>query len=194
MKTFKQIYLIGLILTIVLGISACEGPAGPEGSQGEQGVQGAQGPQGEPGNANIMYSGWMDIDWHENSTDTNKEMAIHESRITANFLNDGGLVLMFLKIQGESSTLVYSLPLLNATGQFHYGFLAIDSDVALGGDGLQGIIFWLRSLDGNTLIPDEIWIGLQVRYILVSGSVSLAGKGFNMHDYDQVINQFKIKD
>ncbi len=190
MKT-KQIFYLSMVFVLIISGISCEGPAGPDGSRGEQGIQGEPGPQGEPGNADIMYSGWMDIDWFEGSDDLNKEMAIHEPRVTSGFLNDGGIVLMFMKTEGNENVLVYPLPWTSA-GIFYFGFILADAPDALQGDGLQGIIFLLRSADGETPIPDSLWEGLQIRYVLVPGSVNLAGKGLDWTNYDHIVDIFNI--
>lgn len=188
-----KISIISVLLLSAWMSTGCEGPAGPVGPEGPPGAQGEQGLQGEQGNANIIYSDWMEIEWAEGSTDTSKELAIPESQITSEYLDSGGLVLMYMKIDGEAATLVYALPMLNATGQFQYSFVAIDSDVAFGGAGFKGVIFILRSLDGSTPIPDEIWMNLKVRYVLIPANNNLAGKGIDLGDYGQLIRHFNIE-
>lgn len=166
--------------------ASCEGPAGPEGPRGFQGEQGPEGPRGPEGNANIMYSEWMDIEWSEDSSDSQKEMGIRESRITVDFLNAGGFVLMFIKAESNGIVQLYTLPLETGNGNFLYRF---NTFAAEGDDG--GLLFYILSLDG-TAIPEEAWKGFQIRYVLIPGSVNLNAKGFDMQDCEQVAGYYGI--
>lgn len=188
-----KISIISVLLLSAWMSTGCEGPAGPVGPEGPPGAQGEQGLQGEQGNANIIYSDWMEIEWAEGSDEINKEMIIHESRITSFFLNDGGTVLMFIKAEGDAGVIVYPLPWTTSGEMFYLGFILADLPDALEGDGFQGIIFILRSLDRSTPIPDEIWMNLKVRYVLIPANNNLAGKGIDLGDYGQLIRHFNIE-
>lgn len=138
-----KITLYSLLVVDGLTIASCEGPAGP---------------QGPEGNANIMYSNWMDIEWDEEGSDeVIKQMPMLESRITQVFLNDGGIVLMFMKFEQNNGTLVYyTLPLIaGIEGSFHYRF------ITYAGQDEGGITFVLISLEG-TAIPDDLWENYQI--------------------------------
>lgn len=166
---FTSIFIFSLMLLV-----AYKSPAGPQGPPGERG------PQGEDGNANIMYSDWMDMEWDEASTNVTKQLVIPESRITERFLNDGGIVLMFMRLEvNTGGMLIYSLP--HISGNFHYRF--ITSAV----QDIGGITFALISIDGTTAIPDYLWEDHQIRYVLVPGSVNLRAKGLDWQDYEQVV-------
>lgn len=185
MNKIKIIHILIFSLIIVLAdIIACEGPTGPEGPQGQQGEQGQQGLQGEEGNANIMYSDWMDIVWSEESTDVTKELVIQESRITDDFLNEGGIVLMFMKIESYSGVVVfYTLPLVS--GNLHYRFITFGAQ-----DG-GGITFVLTS-SNNTDIPDSVWEDYQIRYVLIPGSVNLNAKAVDLKNYETIAEYYGI--
>lgn len=180
-------YLLGFSLILALAGAACKGPTGSTGPEGPRGPQGEQGTMGEPGNANIMYSDWMNIEWDEaGSNETIKQMPILESRITQDFLNDGGLILMFMKVEGSSGNVVfYTLPLLTGGGSFYYRF------VTLVGGETAGIVFLLQSLD-DTTIPDYLWEDYQIRYVLVQGSVNLAAKGMDWENYNKIVEYYRI--
>jgi hypothetical protein len=56
MHSFRIVRTIAAGLTLLVAISACEGPMGPEGPPGPAGVAGEEGPEGPPGadgNANV---------------------------------------------------------------------------------------------------------------------------------------------
>lgn len=174
-------YLLSFSLILALAGIACEGPTGSTGPEGPRG------PQGEPGNAIIMYSEWMNIEWdEEGSDDTVKQMPIPESRVTDDFLNDGGFILMFMKVEGSSGNMVfYTLPLLTGGGSFYYRF------VTLVGGETAGIVFLVQSLDDTTL-PDYLWEDYQIRYVLVPGSVNLNAKGVDWENFNAVAKYYVI--
>ncbi len=185
MKAANFVFLSMIAIFLATGIS-CEGPTGPTGPRGERG---AQGPRGEAGTANIVYSGWIDIEWSSESN-TIKQMGIEEPLVTQRFVSEGGVVLMFLKIEvpvqgGGSADVIYPLPYV--AGSWLLGFHVIN------GEGLGGLNFHINSLD-NTPIPDNLWAGRQIRYLLIPGSVSLAAKGMDGYDYELLTKIFGIPD
>jgi hypothetical protein len=100
------------------------GPQGPQGPEGPTGPQGPQGPQGPPGTANVMYSEWFDIEPHPAfSSSTSWLMPIDEPLITNEFLQDGGLVMMFIKIEIQNLIQVFPLPLVATIGS--HSFIAM---------------------------------------------------------------------
>jgi hypothetical protein len=188
---------------IVAAMAACDGPMGPAGERGEQGEQGTQGPagpqgpqgpggpqgpQGPPGTANVMYSDWLDIAWTGESN-TLKLMGIMEPRITPDFLVEGGIVLLYMRrevpVQGGGTGYAI-MPVPYLAGNWFFGFLV--THLQAGG----GINFHVTSVNGVTAIPDDVWQGLQIRYILVPGGVNLSGQTLELADYDHVVRQLGI--
>lgn len=190
----KSILFSATILFAGWMIVGCEGPAGPA---GQQGPQGESGPPGEQGNANLFYSDWMDIEWYEDSSDVLKEMAIHDSRIDSDFLINGGIVLMYMKVEGTGGVFVYLLPVVfGVDGNFQFRFILADAPGAQDGDGLQGMIFILQSMDGTTSIPNHLWENFRIRYLLIPGNNSTQNKmapGF-FENYNAVKNYYQIPD
>lgn len=181
-------YLLDFSLLLVLAGAACKGPTGSTGPEGPPGPQGEKGTMGEPGNANIMYSEWMDIEWREEaSNNTIKQMPIFESRITEGFLDEGGIVLMFMQFKQSNGIVVhYTLPWITGSGgKFQFLFNAF------AGNDEGGITFMLVSLD-KTTIPDDLWENYEVRYVLIPGSVNLAAKGVKWGDYETIVKYYGI--
>lgn len=181
-------YLLVFSFILVLAGAACKGPTGSTGPEGPPGPQGEQGTMGEPGNANIMYSEWMDIEWREEaSNNTIKQMPIFESRITEGFLDEGGIVLMFMQFKQSNGIVVhYTLPWITGSGgKFQFLFNAF------AGHDEGGITFMLVSLD-KTTIPDDLWENYEVRYVLIPGSVNLAAKGVKWGDYETIVKYYGI--
>lgn len=178
------------IAAFMMFVVACEGPTGPQGLQGLQGETGTQGPQGsagQDGNANIMYSDWMDIEWSSESNSF-KQMGIDETRITRRFISEGGIILMFMKMEapvqgGGSADVIIPLPYL--ANNWFFGFYVIR------GDGFGGLNFHISSID-NTPIPDNLWVDRQIRYVLIPGSVDLNAKLPDINDLEAVVEYFGL--
>lgn len=116
---------------------------------------------------NVMYSVWTDITWGSDDSDTYKDMLFLEDRITQEFLNQGGVVLMQLRREGfptTSDVQIFNLPRDYGNGEMDF-LVQIRTTYGSG-----RIIFVYSSTDANPL-PDVT--GLQVRYILIPGAVQL---------------------
>lgn len=200
----KHFYIIlAFILTTGLFSIACEGPegpVGPRGNQGEQGVTGEQGPpgdDGEDGNANIMYSEWQKLHWEGDVIDQLElSLFLPESKITEEFILDGGLVMVYLR-QTRPDPVVYPLPAILSNGSLYLSYNVFDTYK----DREPGISVFAESLDGepfsnNTVknLTEFFW----VRYLLIPGGTSLAGKTGDQNmkwdemDYETITNLFGI--
>lgn len=116
---------------------------------------------------NVMYSVWTDITWGSDDSDTYKDMLFLEDRISLEFMNQGGVVLMQLKREGFPTTSdiqIFSLPREWANGEMDF---LIQNRTTLDSGR---ILFTYISSDANPL-PDVTY--MQVRYILIPGAVQL---------------------
>src|SRR3546814_7850394 len=105
MKPFKLLLSALFLATLLLSCEK-EGPPGPAGAAGEQGPRGetgATGPKGakgDPGTANVIYSDWIPVDWNVLDGNTVKRMDVDVPQITEAFVENGGVILFFVRQTG----------------------------------------------------------------------------------------------
>lgn len=111
MKTIKSFSYAIFVLLIGIAISSCKGD---DGADGIDGIDGATGSAGQDGNANVIYSEWIEYDstnWEayvvEYGVGTRK-YPITVSNLTEEIVNHG-VVLFYSKLSGTGDT-VYALP------------------------------------------------------------------------------------
>ncbi|MBC9796650.1 collagen-like triple helix repeat-containing protein [Sinomicrobium weinanense] len=171
----------GILLLFSICLVACEGedgPPGEQGPQGEQGLQGEQGEQGEPGTANIMYSDWIPIDWNVLDGNAVKRMDIDIPQITEGFLDEGGIVLFFVR----QTDVVYSVPM----SRNNYTLYFLVSGI---GHELRFLASRIEGLSGNINVS---WIQ-EVRYVLIPDGIPLQGQS-DLNNYETIKSYFQITD
>jgi len=182
----KTTFFYGLMFMAALSISSCskgeDGEDGLPGPQGEQGIQGEQGPQGEPGTANVMYSDWIPIDWNLQNISDYKVMLIEDERVTEEFMENGGLLLVFLKV----------IDPFGATGIFQFPYF-MDSNnyldalyVKASSDDIEGVAIRYFHESGSDPLYSQYEDNVSVRYVLIPGGVDLSGKGEMQADWDKM--------
>ncbi|MAU14932.1 MAG: hypothetical protein CMH46_05260 [Muricauda sp.] len=181
----KTTFFYGLLFMAALSISSCskgeDGEDGLPGPQGEQGIQGEQGPQGEPGTANVMYSDWMPIVWNIRDEPTFKSMLIEDERVTEDFIDTGGVILVFLKLTGGGTTSVVQLPIIRNNIALDFIYINTPSEDREG----IGIRYYRDT--GSDPLPDNLTSdGYLIRYVLIPGGVDLSGKGEMRADWDKM--------
>jgi hypothetical protein len=147
-----------LIAGAALALAACEGPTGPA---------------GPPGTANVMYSDWLPIQYDASSISTLRFMRIAEPRITREFLETGGSVLMQLGYVEGSARIVYPLPMLLGT-DFLALYLVLQGPSGQAQEETAFIQFAVMALDPPPTVPADYLTGYEVRYVLVPGGVPLS--------------------
>lgn len=129
-RNFHFLFILTVSAGLIL-LQSCnkQGPAGPAGAQGAAGANGAagatgatgpQGAKGDTGTANVIYSGWINIDsssftpnktvtgvdsvlWSDGTmhalydTSTEFKLAVPAPKLTAAILNSG-IVLIYFKV------------------------------------------------------------------------------------------------
>lgn len=161
MKTYN-IFKILLIVIILFNIGCSkDGAPGPKGDpgtigpKGDKGDEGDTGPQGEKGTANVIYSNWMDFDWNANDDLTFKQMTIDVPEITEEFLEEGGVVLLYLKANSSTGlTVMVQLPYLSGNDHLYAAVAIVPSGTIPSVDFENGIIINLESIDGTTEVAD----------------------------------------
>ncbi|MEG3659326.1 collagen-like protein [Arenibacter palladensis] len=181
----KTTFFYCLLFMAALSISACskgeDGEDGLPGPQGEQGIQGEQGPQGEPGTANIMYSDWMPIVWNLSNTPYNKQMLIADERVTEEFINSGGIILVYLKLSvAGGPTAMVPLPIINDDDKLYFAYFKEDEET-------EGVAIIFDSLNNTDPLPEDyLDDGYSLRYVLIPGGLDLSGKGEMKTDWDKM--------
>lgn len=184
--------ILPLIMVMFFSIAACKGPTGPQGAAGEQGPAGSQGPageDGEDGNANVIYSEWMDADWNEKDDPKEKIMKITIDEISHNELRNNTLVMMYLSQFGTSS--IYVMPSAGRWSNAWYSY-TFGNNVS----GFDGIRVQLETTDGADLTDFQYDSnrGNRFRYILIpGGEQSKMPSGF-FEDYEAVTEYYGIPD
>ena len=190
MNKRNYFYLTVLTVTLTLGTLSCEGPEGPQGPQGPQGEQGEQGPQGETGNANVIYSDWMDANWNYIDEPDRKVMRIIIDQIDYSDLRDNTLMMVYIQNFGDSS--IYPLP---GSGRWDHDEILYSYRFGDNQDPEEGLLISVQSLDGSELREIEYSAedGTRFRYVLVPGNIqSKMPDGF-FDDYSSVIDYFNLE-
>ena len=209
----KKVQYLSLVALLIFMGCAEDGDPGPQGDPGTPGAQGAQGPQGEPGEqgpegpagtANVIYSDWMDFDWNVYDETSYKQKQIEEPAITEDFLNNGGVVLSYLKGSSPEVTLTtVQLP-------FNNGYESLTVQTAILPAPLppltleSGIVVNLNSLDGDPVFDyqDDTDEDYDFRYILIPGGINIAdaetsrsgSTDWSKYDYETIRKYFNIPD
>ncbi|MBQ4915908.1 collagen-like protein [Maribacter sp. MMG018] len=204
MKITTKIFTVTL-MSFVFALASCskdgeDGDIGPQGEigetgpQGEQGVKGDKGDQGDPGTANVMYSDWLDQDFSYLDGARNKSMKVDESRLTRDFLNNGGIVLAFYR---SSSNTVYQLPLVYDFASFavRRSFIAIHfldrGEIRFNADSLDDTDLSDYELTGSSIGEP------QYRYVMIPGGINISGRSeqpnYKKMSYDEIVAYFDLE-
>lgn len=204
-----------LLFAAVLAFAGCadDGDPGPKGDKGDTGEQGAtgepgvEGPQGPAGTANVIYSEWMDFDWNVYDDPSFKQMSIEEPAITEEFLENGGLVLLYLKGSSppDVTATAIALPYITPSAYMYAGTVILPNPVPPL-DIEAGIIINLEAFDGSATVNDfqdvAGSVNYDVRYILIPGGITIEEyenssserTGVANYDYETVKQTFNIPD
>lgn len=109
---------VGLSITL----TSCSGKDGEDGIDGIDGINGEQGPAGENGNANVIASDWIPIQWDNSPDPFEATMDIEVSEVNLNeFIETGGVVMVFFRAKAEEIYYTFTLPFLfqNASYSFY---------------------------------------------------------------------------
>ncbi len=144
---------------------------------------GDPGPAGKDGNANVRYSDWVNYN-PQYSDASNKRMYLYDSKITNSFVDSGGLVLGFVRLDGAD---VYQAPFMKRYDSESSPLIEINAH-AHTTPPKNNVTFECYRADGGVLQTDFTnrinTTNLQVRYFLITGNLHLrlAG-GTTVADY-----------
>lgn len=164
------------------------GPAGPRGATGATGSRGPRGEQGPPGTANVMYSDWLDPNWNRSNTQDRKLHHFWVSQLTDEFLDNGGIALVYIRIEiainaPEISLLPRQTTILNA-----YAYSAILPR-------LHVISVMLGN--GNALHIPPALADATFKYVLIPGGVNISRLSNplpDLSDYHAVCEYYGIQE
>lgn len=165
-----------------------QGEQGPPGSDGQDGVNGQDGADGQDGNANVISSGWLEIDmWTTNLPDF-KFVRIPDLTLSPSEI-DNALILVYRRYQPSPAlTQVELLPVIlyDASGAVD---LAVKSRIQGNGLNLEVEAFG-RDVAAEEYLPPET----QFRYIIIPGTESSAKNpvDFRNMSYEEVVNYLKL--
>ena len=154
---------IGLSITLT-SCSGNDGEDGIDGIDGINGEQGPQGPAGEDGNANVIVSDWQLIQWDEVlPSEGNMYLEVPELDL-AEFVETGGVVMMYSQVTSEESLLTFALPFLykNATLSFYTHTTDAAANIVLNiNDPSVQVVYEVQNTES-----------FKVRYVLVPANVA----------------------
>lgn len=229
MKNLKLPFAVLLATAMTMSFSACEkeGPAGPTGPQGEQGVagpkgdkgdQGATGPKGntgdkgatgpkgakgDPGNANVISSGWMNLDGWKNLPGAGYQDFTAPGDIdqiamngwwplTNNEVSDAA-ILVYVSIAEQVRLCPFDFKLENSTLQFRFTYGAntayakwLDPVVALRNGPWPGSAIWMEEV----YLPKTKW---RVVVIPPTAAATAALNGIDLNNYSAVTQALKVQ-
>ncbi|NAY92391.1 hypothetical protein GTQ34_10710 [Muricauda sp. JGD-17] len=165
LNVLKMAFYLFMGLSITL--TSCSGKDGEDGIDGINGIDGEQGPQGpagEDGNANVVASDWMQIQW-DNAIPTEGSIMLEVPELNlSEFVDNGGVVLVYLRTLAEGGAITFSLPftLNDATFSF-YTITNVDT---------PGIVVLATDPNSNYILDIQNDPDFTLRYVLVPANVA----------------------
>lgn len=183
-----------LLMAAAISFAACskDGTEGPKGEQGDQGAPGPggpagpQGPQGDPGTANVIYSGWLDVEF-EAVVDAGDTIAFEGSidvpKLTQEILNTGEIKVYFNGGTAAASA-VFPLPMTD----LFFGYL-------LSTTFYLNEIYMIANFDASTGLDENNQKVQQYRYVIIpGGTTARTSKSIDWNNYKEVQAYLGLKD
>src|SRR5690606_4017646 len=200
MKTQKKRHLKTMffffLVTACLLVLACspedgrdgrDGLNGINGTDGQNGMPGEQGEPGEDGNANVQASDWLPIQFDYVELSLEFARMYIEIPDTQQFIDNGGVAMMFLKQQFPNSNDFAITPLPYGTGELYLYYVFGDHSEMY---GFEGFVFYAS------------WIGMDItelesgnytlRYVLIPGSAGKSSNIFSKMSYEEIITHLDL--
>jgi hypothetical protein len=175
----KLLELIGKFFIIMVLFTSCSPEDGKDGEQGPSGT------------ANVMYSDWINQDWNFTNDTYTKSMGINEPKANNDFFNNGGIVLGYFRVYGNT---IYPLAYEdNSFKNLRKMYVAYFES--------QGSIrFIMESTDGTALTNVEVNgstsdYNPQFKYVLIPGGVNISSKqevDYTKMSYQEICILFNI--
>lgn len=182
-RIIKPILYAFMIVVFMSGYSCSP----EDGRDGVDGIQGEQGIPGEDGNANIEVSEWFPIQFdYVDPLEEHGRMHI-EMADTWAFVEDGGLVMMFLKQQEPSGNFAIT-PLPYVTGPLNLYYIFGDMT---GSYGVEGFIFFADYPGG--IVTDLEGEMFSLRYVLIPGVSGKQALNLTNKPYEEVMSYLGLE-
>ncbi|MBO0331578.1 hypothetical protein [[Muricauda] lutisoli] len=158
LNLWKLVFYLLMGLTITL--TSCSGKDGADGES----IKGDQGPAGIDGNANVITSNWKQIQWSDPvPSEGNMYLDVPEVNL-AEFVETGGLVMMYFQVTSTESVVTYALPFMYKTASL--SFYTQTTDVA------DNIVLNMKDPDEQSIYDVQNTESFKIRYVLVPANVA----------------------
>ena len=166
-NVLKMAFFLFVGLSITL--TSCSGKDGDDGIDGIDGINGEQGPQGpagEDGNANVIASDWIPIQWDNSPGLFEATMDIGVSEVNLNeLIETGGVVMVFFRAKAEEIYYTFTLPFLFQNASYNFYII---SDETSGRIRVEA-----SDPEGKLIIPIQNDVdNYALRYVLVPANVA----------------------
>ena len=164
-----------------------DGLNGINGTDGQNGMPGEQGEPGEDGNANVQASDWFAIQFDD--VDMTLEFGRMDIEIpnTQQFIDDGGVVMMYLKQQYPNSNDFAITPLPYGTGELYLYYTFGDHSEMY---GFEGFVFYANWIGGDIT---ELENGaFTLRYVLIPGTAGRNANVYSKMSYEEILTHFGL--
>lgn len=176
-----------LVMSVMFTAISCSkdgdpGPAGPAGPNGPAGPAGPAGPKGDTGTANVIYSGWLDVTFEQDTATGTWIASLDAPQITPEVLA-GGEIKVYMNLRSADNPLVAPLPYFDGENIINVRFV-------------EGLIGLLANGNLSTVEDDNGVKYQQARYIVIPGGTSArkAAAGIDWNNYEQVKAWLHLKD
>ncbi|MCK0161827.1 hypothetical protein [Allomuricauda sp. F6463D] len=132
------------------------------------GEDGETGPAGQDGNANIFVSDWMPIVWTWKDLDIGKAFMDIPIENISTYIDNGGVVMMYLKHYNSVRVFPISLGDLNYL-YFSYGMYPANENKQT--ESFNGIRFSMDAIPININLYQVDSENIRIRYVLVPADV-----------------------
>lgn len=179
MMTKTKFVLIAFLVAFSFSCSPEDGNDGATGSQGEQG------PSGQDGNANVIESNWLQIQFDEtNATNDYGQMIIKNNDIE-NFINTGGILLMYIKIEEAEEFIIYPLPVGE---EFTFVVANVPSESLE-----NALVFDIRTTEVSIYENTPFYT---IKYVIIPPAVATASKNidYSKMTYQEVMSHFSLEE
>ena len=183
LRRLKSILFTFMVGALMLGYSCSpeDGRDGIDGNQGEQGIP------GEDGNANIEVSAWFPIQF-DFIDPTGEHGRMHiEIPNTKEFIENGGIVMMYFKQWDPNSANFAVTPLPYGTGPLHLYYIFGDMTDTY---GVEGFAFFADYPEGDVTIVEGGDYSLQ--YVLIPGVSDKQALHITSKSYEEVMDYLGI--
>ncbi|HWK01997.1 MAG TPA: hypothetical protein VNS58_00100 [Puia sp.] len=167
-----------LLFSVSLLLAACS-----KSKDGATGPAGAAGTNGTPGTANVIYSGWLDVTYNLNTTDSLYDGTIQTPALADSILQKGD-VKVFVNFGTAAAPSIVPLPYSQLTSS---GLLFIN--ISFG----EQKISLVSDADASTYVNSGSK-QLQYRWVVIPGGVASARSGIDWKNYAQVKSYLGIPD